>query len=246
MKRFLCLIPGFLLFSAATAETDRVVNISPQSVEFFCPAEGNAPVLCTVRLHLTPADGYTIRQESTQQELTATDGAGNEMRGTFREWEICFDSDEGKRCIIAVYDFPTRPQGGSLSCDTSLSVPLSCGEIVHTPAEFTPAEACTISVNGHTFSVLPSAANAEDPDNTAFVLEYENAPDIAAICICDAEGTPLETNIVEGLSLEGSNKVSATYVVANGKHEKLGLRLTTHKPQGYAHAPVRFRATIGR
>lgn len=245
MKRLFCTISGLLLLTAAT-QRPSVVSISPQSVEFFYPADPQATVLCTVRLHLTPADGYTIRQESTQQQLTATDGAGNTMLGTFREWEHCYDSDEGRHCLIAVYDFPTRPQGGSLCCNTSLSVPLSCGELVHAPVEFSPAQSGSVSVNGHDFSVVPSATSPNDPENTAFVLVYENSPDIASITICDAVGTPLETNIVEGLFLEEGNKVSATYVVPDARHETLQLRLTTHKPQGYAHTPVKFRASIGR
>ena len=222
-----------------------VVKVSPQSVEFFFPATNAEKVLCSVRLHITPSEGYSIRQDAHLRELEAADGKGNSMKGTFREWEHCYDANEDTPCIIAVYDFPSRPQGGSMSCDTLLSIPLSCGEIEHTPVVFHPGKDEKFTINGHEFTITPSSANAEDPDNIAFILEYENAPDIAAITICDNEGTPLESNIIEGICHENSNKVSATYVFSS-KFEELQFRLSTHKPQGEAYAPVKFKARIGR
>ena len=245
MKRIFTALLAALFTQAPAQEAPRVVNISPQSVEFFFPATDTEKVLCTVRLHITPSEGYSIRQNTPPQELSATDAAGNNMKGNFREWEHCYDADEEKRCIIAVYDFPTRPQGGSMSCDTMLSIPLSCGEIEHAPTTFHPGSEEKLTINGHEFSLTPSSANDEDPDNTAFILEYENAPDIAAITICDKEGVPLESNIIEGACLENSNRVSATYVLSS-KHEELQFRLSTHKPQGEAFASVKFQARIGR
>ena len=193
----------------------------------------------------SPSDGYSIRQDAPLRELEAEDGKGNRMKGNFREWEHCYDANEENRCIIAVYDFPTRPHGGSMSCDTLLSIPLSCGEIEHAPVVFHPGKEENLTINGHEFTITPSSANAEDPDNIAFILEYENAPDIAAITICDKAGAPLESNIIGGICLENSNRVSATYVLSS-KFEELQFRLSTHKPQGEAYAPVKFKARIGR
>ena len=243
-------ISSFLFITALLAplmaqEPTKVVSASPQSVEFFLPDDEGAKVRCTVRLHLSPSEGYSIRQMLPLERIAATDGAGNAMQGTFREWEHCYDSDDGRRCLIAVYDFPTCPCGGSMSFDTSVEVPLSCGVLSHAPVTFSLAESSRITVNGHSFTITPSEANATDPDNTAFLLEYENSPDIAGISIGNEAGEIMEVNIIEGVYMEEGNRVSATYAISS-KHDKLQFRLSTHKPQGVAVVPVKFRATIGR
>lgn len=244
----LFLAAGLLL--APTVLADGPVKASPQSIEFFYPDEEDEySILCTVRLHLTPDDGYTIwpgaNEDTAFRDLVGTDGAGNTLQGKFREMEVCYDADGDEGCLVAVYDFNKRPEGGSVSFDTLIDVPVTCGTIHYAPVEFSPNEHCEISIAEHTFRVIPSDGNATDPDNTAFELIYENKPGIADIFIAGTNGNHLSVNIVEGAYDEEQNILHANYVI-DDKHTKLLFCLRTLKPQGSAEARVRFSATIGR
>ena len=104
-----------------------------------------------------------------------------------------------------------------MSFDTSVEVPLSCGVLTHAPVTFSLAESSRITVNGHSFTITPSEANATDPDNTAFLLEYENSPDIAGISIGNEAGEIMEANIIEGVykscarSVRGAVKIDPDF-----------------------------------
>lgn len=247
-KLLTCASAALLLSPALLATSP--VKASPQSIEFFYPDEEDEySVLCTVRLHLTPATGYTIwpgADENTDfRELIAKDGAGNTLHGKFRDMEVCYDADGDEGCLIAVYDFNVRPQGGSISFDSLIDVPVTCGTINYEPVVFSPTEHCEISIGEHTFRVVPSDGNATDPDNTAFELIYEDKPGIAEIKISGEDDSPLNINIVEGAYDEEKSIMHANYVIRS-KHSKLKFSLQTLKPQGAAEVAVRFSATIGR
>lgn len=222
------------------------MKVSPQSIEFFLPAEGQkADKLLTVRLHLTPSEGYSIRTDcEPQQSLECTDAKGNKLQGKFREWEMCFNSTDSA-CRIAVYDFAALPQGGKITFDTTMEVPITCGYLEHEPVPFDPHKVRKVKHPHTTFYTTPSAANENDPDNTAFTLEYPAGADIVHIGIGDANNTLLETQIVDTGYNETDNRLYTTFAL-HGKHTALTLHLKTHKPQGTAKATVTFQATIGR
>ena len=232
---------------AADSALPQVVKASPQSVECFYQPEGESPTRCRVRLHLTPAEGYSIQMTAPELPLVGRDGKGNLMFGTFREWEICFGDIKNTNCVIAVYDFRAMPKGGLIRFSTKVDIPVTCGEQQHADVKFCPTESDTLTVNGIDFRIIPSGANDDDPDNTAFDIEYNfaNKADIAGITICDSQGKPLPVNIVEGIYQENEKKVRATYVLSS-KHSSLRFRLETYKPVGSAEVTVKFSARIGR
>ena len=232
---------------ASEASLPQVVKASPQSVECFYQPEGENPTRCRVRLHLTPAEGYSIQMTAPELPLVGRDGKGNLMFGVFREWEICFGDVKNTNCVIAVYDFRAMPKGGQIRFGTRVDIPVTCGEQQHKDVQFSPTESGTLSVNGIDFHITPSDGNDADPDNTAFTVEYDSAKkaNLAGITICESKGKPLPVNIVEGVYHENEKKVRATYVLSS-KHSSLLFRLATYKPVGSAEVLVKFSARIGR
>lgn len=224
-----------------------VVKASPQSVECFFPKETTPDtVLCTVRLHLTPAPGSVIRTRAEAlrpaRPLIATDAAGNKLEGRFREWEFCYDSADN--CVIAVYDFSQRPEGGQLRVDTTVDIP-AAEQMEHEPIVFVAAQEHTITSGGHTFHLRPADSAADDPDNTVLHIAYENSPDIVDITIQQEDGTPLQTEIVDGYLHTDSKLVSAICIL-NSRSEKFRFVLRTYKICDKVEVPVKFSATIGR
>lgn len=250
--RYLTILTSLLLINTLPAEEQSAtippVKVSPQSVECFYPADETDAVLCTIRLHLTPPQGHYIRiraSEATPQlPLIAHDAKGNELHGSFSEWEICFDDYESN-CVIAVYNFKARPQGGHMVVDSQVDIPVTGGRTEHEPQIIPTAEPTSVTVNGHVFKITPAESGAEDPDHTVLLIEYANNADIAEIVLNAEDGTPLPTTIVDGY-YNPENKLSqATYVIQH-KAEKLQFILRTYANCGRSTSPVRFRATIGR
>lgn len=223
------------------------VKASPQSIECFFPEKDNDNVLCTVRIHLTPIPGHVIRTRNDaarpKKALTATDGEGRKLEGFFREWELCYDSDSN--CVIAVYDFKTRPQGGILYVDTVLDIPASGEPESHEPINFNPAEKVTLTSGNHVFHLTPAESGADDPDNTVLRIEYENTADIADISIRNDNNEPLSAEIIDGYIQSDNGMVSALYILT-GKYNALKFCLRTYKQCDKIEVPLKFRATIGR
>lgn len=240
---FLTAVLSVVPLAAQQAET---VKVSPQSIEFFLPAEGQkTDRLLTVRLHMTPNEGYSIRTDcEPQQSLECTDAKGNKLQGKFREWEMCFNSTDSA-CRIAVYDFAALPQGGKITFDTTMEVPITCGYLEHEPVSFDPHKVRKVKLADTVFYTTPSAANESDPDNTAFTLEYTRDTSIVQIGIGDAANNPLDARIVDTGYNETDNLMYTTFAL-HGKHTALTLNLRTRKQKETAKAAVKFRATIGR
>ncbi len=235
-----------LLISQAQAD-ERTVKASPQSVECFFPEKDNDAVLCTVRVHLTPAPGHIIRTRNEaahpQKALTATDGTGRKLEGYFREWELCYDSDSN--CVIAVYDFKTRPQGGEMRVDTALDIPVSSEIESHEPVNFNPAEKATLTSGALTFLITPTESGTQDPDNTVLHIEYDNTSDIADITLRNENDELLPTEIIDGYIHSDNGKANALYILT-GKYKSLKFCLRTYKQCDKIEVPLKFRATIGR
>ncbi len=250
--RYLTILTSLLLAhtlpAAEQAATIPPVKVSPQSVECFYPADETDAVLCTIRLHLTPAQGHFIRIRATeaapQLPLIARDAKGNELHGSFSEWEICFDDSESN-CIIAVYNFKARPQGGYMVVDSQVDIPVSSGRTEHEPQIISTSEPSTVTVNGHVFKITPAESGAEDPEHTVLHIEYANNADIAEIVLNAEDGSPLPTTIVDGYYNSENQHSQATYVIQH-KAEKLQFVLRSYTNCERTASPVRFRATIGR
>lgn len=247
MKRILISLAVLGLLADRTQADEPTVKASPQSVECFFPDRDNDEVLCTVRVHLTPAPGHIIRTRSEtarpKKALTATDGTGQKLEGFFREWELCYDSDSN--CVIAVYDFKMRPQGGELRVDTALDIPASGELVTHEPVTFTPTAAVTLTSGNQVFHITPTESGAQDPDNTVLRIEYDNTPDIADITIRNEKNEQLPTEIIDGYIHSDNGKANALYILT-GKYTTLQFCLRTYKQCDKIEVPLKFRATIGR
>lgn len=247
MKRILISLAVLGMLTGLTQANEPTVKASPQSIECFFPEHDKEDVLCTIRVHLTPALGHIIRTRNDaarpKKALTATDGKGQQLDGFFREWELCYDS--GSNCVIAVYDFKTRPQGGILRVDTILDIPASGEPENHEPINFNPAEKVTLTSGNHTFHLTPAESGADDPDNTVLRIEYENSADIAEISIRNENDEPLQTEIIDGYIHSDNGMVSALYILT-GKYSTLKLCLRTYKQCDIIEVPLKFSATIGR
>ena len=245
----LALLHSLCLFSTAQEDPKECpLRISPQSVECFYPEipQENA-VLCRLRLHITPIPGYVVRTRAEyampQEKLKARDGANNELEGAFREWELCYDSDEN--CVIAVYDFLKHPAGGVLHVDGVVDIPVS-GELTeHEEKEFKVQEQTSIVVADHVFRLQPTPSDAEDEEHAVIHLEYTYSPDIADIRFCGKDGTPLPCQIVDG-HFDAERKLARATCIIPSNGDTLIFRLLTYKNCNKVQVPVRFRAVIGR
>lgn len=246
--RFLQLlsVSSALLLPSVAGGAEKEVKASAQSIECLYPEPSELsgdekPVLCTVRLHLTPSKGLLLwtrrNRDVPPVPLVGKDEEGNLLIGLFREWEACFDSGEG--CWIMVYDFYERPHGKWLAFDTEIRVPVSRGTQKHDPVSFLPTESATLSIAGKQFAINPV-----EGDDVVFDLEYDTDPDIASIAILDAKGNPLKSRIIEGEYNEEKERSIATYCLAS-KGGKASLSLETFLPCETVPAKVRFKIGIG-
>lgn len=247
MKHILLSLAAYGILLSPAPANEHIVKASPQSVECFFPDQDDDAVLCTVRVHLTPAPGHVIRTRNDeahpQKLLTATDGTGRKLEGYFREWELCYDSDSN--CVIAVYYFHMRPQGGELRVDTVLDIPASGELIAHEPVNFNPTEKVTLTSGNLTFHITPTESGAQDPDNTVLHIEYDNTSDIADISIRNEKDEQLASEIIDGYIHSDNGKANALYIL-NGKYNTLRFCLRTYKQCDKIEVPLKFRATIGR
>ena len=247
MKHLLMSLAACGLVLGQAQANERIVKASPQSVECFFPDQNNDAVLCTVRVHLTPTPGHVIRTRDEanhpQKSMTATDGAGRKLEGFFREWELCYDSVNN--CVIAVYDFKMRPQGGMLRVDAMLDIPASGELVTHEPVSFNPTEKTTLSSGNISFHITPTESGTQDPDHTVLLIEYDNTSDIADITIRNEKDEPLTTEIIDGYIHSDNGKVNALYILT-GKHNALKFCLRTYKQCDKLEVPIKFKATIGR
>ena len=247
MKHILMSLALFGLLIGQTQANVCPVKASPQSVECFFPGNEKDAVLCTVRVHLTPIPGHIIRTRSEvahpQKAMTATDGSGKKLEGFFREWELCYDSDSN--CVIAVYDFKMRPQGGELRVDTVLDIPASGEQETHEPVTFNPVEKTTLTAGGLSFHITPTESGTQDPDNTVLHIEYDNTSDIADISIRNENDEQLPTEIIDSYIHSDNGKANALYILT-GKYNTLKFCLRTYKQCDKIEVPIKFKATIGR
>ncbi len=246
------LFPAVCLLSSITpcvANTLPSVKVSPQSVECHytthTSAEGAPPVRCTVRLHATPSKGATFwtQGEHSIADIEATDAAGNKMIGKFRDWEICFDSNDN--CQILVFDFEQLPQGGALIFDTQIELPVTQGVQKHEAPDFSTKQTTEFTVAGHHVIVEPLEKSSAAPDELVLRISYNDASNVPEIIVCDDEGYHLKSNIIDADYDPQTGRTTAVYVQKYTKKSgKIALR--TYNPCVKVKSDVKFKATIGR
>lgn len=246
------LFPAVCILSSITpciADTLPSVKVSPQSVECHyteqAPAEGVTPVRCTVRLHATPSKGATFWTQGEQSisDIEATDAAGNKMIGKFRDWEICFDSNAN--CQILVFDFEQLPQGGALTFDTQIELPVTQGVQKHEAPDFSTKQITEFTVAGHHVIVEPLEKSSAAPDELVLRISYNDASNVPEIIVCDDEGYHLKSNIIDADYDPQTGRTTAVYVQKYTKKSgKIALR--TYNPCVNVKSEVKFKATIGR
>lgn len=247
---FYALLASWVLGAGASvaADADRA-KVSLQGVECFYPSvphQGDMPVLCSVRLHVSVPKGEQLWLQGGTDALPAPlagkDAAGYILVGVFREWEACFDSAGG--CAIMVYDFYSRPHGDWLAFDTWLAVPVSHGEDKLCSAAFSLREGGSLSVAGRSFVVTP--ASDESP-HAVLSVEYVADDGIADICFLDERGNSLPCSIVEAVETEepGEGRRCTTTYALPGKVGHARLCLLLHGPRDMVRVPLRFKVSIG-
>lgn len=231
---------------AAAEHAAAPVQLRAQSVECLYTEETpDAAVCCTVRLHLKAEQGAALVNPAGGQPfaspLVGMDAAGRMLVGIFRGCESCLDN-----CRTLVYDFYTRPQGGWIEFDTSISICVSTGYTALPPVEFAPRRAAALQAGGMSFyfTPLPTPEGEEDPDAVFFSLEYEVSSAVHSLLFLDEAGSACTSRVLGGDYSEKSDLTRATYMLTC-KGEKVGMQLRLHNPPTQHSVPVRFRAYMG-
>lgn len=243
-----------LLLSAAPP-----VVVEPDSVEchFALPPptgeEGEkaekaaAPFI--LRLHVSPDKASRLSLHRTNDlppvPLVGKDGRGNILIGRFREWEECFDAR--RDCHIMVYEFSSLPQGGSLTVDTELSLPVMGKDIRHRPVAL-PAEGKEnglITAGGYNFRIIPIPPNeeSEHAGERLLTIEYEYSPEISLLELTDARGVPLVHKLVDGNRDDEKKLIRDTYLLKT-KGARIFLTLSTYPTFRLLRVPASFRLSL--
>lgn len=233
------------------------VTVEPDSVEcrFALPPTptgekgGKTAAPFTLRLHATASKGYRLRLHRPTDlppvPLVGRDSRGNILLGRFREWEECFDARQN--CHIMVYEFSSLPQGGALTIDTELSLPIMGKDIRHRPIAL-PLETgktSSVAIGGHEFLITsaPSDEETKRAGEQLLTIEYAYSPEIALLELTNARGLPLTHKLIDGERDDEKKRLRETYLLKT-KDRRVFLTLSTYPTFQLCRVPVRFRINL--